>query len=90
MPPNDASFVRHSIAKTDPIQLWRPLWSHYRSVSNTTLIPLAPEGLKRFSRYILDQNAAIANGTSNATTINLKFLGIGDGITVSLHSFRQT
>ena len=34
-------------------------------------------------RYILDQNAAIANGTTNGTTINLKFLGIGNGITVS-------
>ncbi len=34
-------------------------------------------------RYILDQNARIANGTVKGTTINLHFLGIGNGLTVS-------
>ena len=42
------------------------------------------EGLYfRPSRYILDQNARIANGTVNGTAINLHFLGIGNGLTVS-------
>ncbi|KAI0639117.1 alpha/beta-hydrolase [Trametes polyzona] len=31
--------------------------------------------------YILDQNTGVANGTVNGTAINLKFLGIGDGLT---------
>jgi hypothetical protein len=35
------------------------------------------------SAYILDQNKAIANGTSKAVTINLQYLGIGNGLTVS-------
>ena len=34
-------------------------------------------------RHILEQNAGIANGTVKGTTINLKFLGIGNGLTVS-------
>ncbi|KAM5538295.1 hypothetical protein V8D89_008182 [Ganoderma adspersum] len=34
-----------------------------------------------FAAHILDQNAGIANKTVNGTTINLKFLGIGDGLT---------
>ena len=33
--------------------------------------------------YLLEQNAGIANGSVNGTTINLKFLGVGDGLTVS-------
>lgn len=36
------------------------------------------------ARHILDQNAGIANKTVNGTTINLKFLGIGDGLTVGV------
>ncbi|KAI0662545.1 serine carboxypeptidase [Cubamyces menziesii] len=37
--------------------------------------------------YILDQNAGIANGTVNGTKINLKFLGIGDGLTDPLEQY---
>ncbi|KAI0359086.1 serine carboxypeptidase [Trametes cingulata] len=37
--------------------------------------------------YILDQNAGIANGTVNGTHINLKFLGIGDGLTDPLAQY---
>ncbi|KAI0374464.1 serine carboxypeptidase [Pilatotrama ljubarskyi] len=37
--------------------------------------------------YILDQNAGIANGTVNGTSINLKFLGIGDGLTDPLSQY---
>lgn len=32
--------------------------------------------------YLLEQNAGIANGTVSGTPINLKFLGVGDGLTV--------
>ena len=32
--------------------------------------------------YLLAQNAGIANGTVTGTPINLKFLGVGDGLTV--------
>jgi hypothetical protein len=32
--------------------------------------------------YFLSQNAAIAAGTISAITLNLKVLGIGDGLTV--------
>lgn len=35
------------------------------------------------NRYFLEQNAGIANGTVEGITIPLKFLGVGDGITVS-------
>ncbi len=34
-------------------------------------------------RHFLDQNAAIANGSVSGVPINLKFLGVGDGLTVS-------
>ncbi|TBU34959.1 serine carboxypeptidase [Dichomitus squalens] len=37
--------------------------------------------------YILDQNARVANNTVNGTTINLKFLGIGDGLTDPLAQY---
>ncbi|KAH8080720.1 serine carboxypeptidase [Cristinia sonorae] len=37
-----------------------------------------------FSAYFLQQNAAIANGTVSGTTINLKTLGIGNGLTDGL------
>ncbi|KAI1797598.1 serine carboxypeptidase [Ganoderma leucocontextum] len=40
-----------------------------------------------FAAYILDQNAGIANKTVNGTTINLKFLGIGDGLTDPLSQY---
>lgn len=33
-------------------------------------------------RHILDQNAAIAAGTLSGLSINLKVLGIGNGLTV--------
>ena len=36
-----------------------------------------------FFRHFLDQNAAIANGSISGIPINLKFLGVGDGLTVS-------
>ncbi len=35
------------------------------------------------SRYFLQQNAGIANGTVSGVPINLKVLGVGDGLTVS-------
>ncbi|KAF8960015.1 serine carboxypeptidase [Flammula alnicola] len=34
-----------------------------------------------FAAYFLSQNAAIANGTVSGITLNLKVLGIGDGLT---------
>ena len=34
-------------------------------------------------RYFLSQNEAIAEGTVSGVPINLKFLGVGDGLTVS-------
>ncbi|RDX56185.1 serine carboxypeptidase [Lentinus brumalis] len=37
--------------------------------------------------YILDQNARIANGTVKGTTINLHFLGIGNGLTDPLSQY---
>lgn len=41
-------------------------------------------GLKYHTgRYILQQNAAIAAGTLSGLPINLKVLGLGDGLTVS-------
>jgi hypothetical protein len=36
-----------------------------------------------FAAYFLSQNAAIAAGTINGITLNLKTLGIGDGFTAS-------
>ncbi|PIL29646.1 hypothetical protein GSI_08283 [Ganoderma sinense ZZ0214-1] len=40
-----------------------------------------------FAAHILDQNAGIANKTVNGTTINLKFLGIGNGLTDPLAQY---
>ncbi|KAI8995399.1 serine carboxypeptidase [Trametes punicea] len=37
--------------------------------------------------YILDQNAGIANGTVSGTSIDLKLLGIGDGLTDPLAQY---
>lgn len=36
-------------------------------------------------RYFLSQNAAIAAGTISGLTLNLKVLGVGDGLTVGRH-----
>ena len=36
-----------------------------------------------FAAYFLDQNIAINDGKINGTAINLKTLGIGNGLTVS-------
>ena len=33
-------------------------------------------------RYFLSQNEGISNGTVSGIPINLKFLGVGDGLTV--------
>ena len=38
--------------------------------------------------YLLEQNAGIANGSVSGTPINLKFLGVGDGLTVSASRLR--
>ena len=38
--------------------------------------------------YLLEQNAGIANGSVSGTPINLKFLGVGDGLTVSASHLR--
>jgi hypothetical protein len=40
--------------------------------------------LSRSSRHFLSQNAAIAAGRAYGITLNLKVLGIGDGLTVGL------
>jgi len=37
-----------------------------------------------FANYFLEQNAGISNGSINGVPLNLKFLGIGDGLTVRL------
>jgi hypothetical protein len=38
--------------------------------------------IRRYPRYLLDQNAAIAAGTLSGIPINLKVLGVGNGLTV--------
>ncbi|KAI0758948.1 alpha/beta-hydrolase [Fomes fomentarius] len=40
-----------------------------------------------FASYFLDQNAAIANGSVSGVPINLKFLGVGDGLTDPLSQY---
>ncbi|EIN08494.1 serine carboxypeptidase [Punctularia strigosozonata HHB-11173 SS5] len=40
-----------------------------------------------FAAYFLDQNKAIANGTVTGTPINLKYLGVGDGLTDPLSQY---
>ncbi|KAM5540595.1 hypothetical protein V8D89_005626 [Ganoderma adspersum] len=40
-----------------------------------------------FAAYLLEQNAGIANGTVTGTPINLKFLGVGDGLTDPLSQY---
>lgn len=39
---------------------------------------------RQISRYFLSQNAAIAAGKITGITLNLKVLGVGDGLTVTL------
>jgi hypothetical protein len=41
------------------------------------------------SRYFLSQNAAIAAGTVTGIPLNLKVLGVGDGLTVSAIVFKK-
>ncbi|RDX39751.1 alpha/beta-hydrolase [Lentinus brumalis] len=40
-----------------------------------------------FAAYFLSQNAAIAKGTVSGVPINLKFLGVGDGLTDPLNQY---
>ena len=40
-------------------------------------------------RYFLQQNAAIASGSISGVPINLKVLGVGDGLTVSYPRIRS-
>ncbi|KAI0637608.1 serine carboxypeptidase [Trametes polyzona] len=40
-----------------------------------------------FAAHFLDQNAAIANGSVSGLPINLKFLGVGDGLTDPLAQY---
>ncbi|KAI0945689.1 hypothetical protein AcW1_001851 [Taiwanofungus camphoratus] len=40
-----------------------------------------------FAAYFLQQNAAIANGTVSGLPINLKYLGVGDGLTDPLSQY---
>ncbi|OBZ77753.1 Carboxypeptidase S1 [Grifola frondosa] len=40
-----------------------------------------------FAAYFLQQNAGIANGTISGIPINLKFLGVGDGLTDPLSQY---
>ncbi|TBU50585.1 alpha/beta-hydrolase [Dichomitus squalens] len=40
-----------------------------------------------FAAYLLEQNAGIANGTVSGTPINLKYLGVGDGLTDPLSQY---
>ncbi|KAI0671803.1 serine carboxypeptidase [Trametes maxima] len=42
-----------------------------------------------FVRYFLDQNAAIANGSAHGLPVNLKVLGIGDGLTDPLVQYES-
>ena len=58
-------------------------WNHARMIS--VYANAAPT-----TRYILEQNDGIANGAVTGTTINLKVLGIGNGLTVSLSNFIRT
>ena len=41
--------------------------------------------ISMFCSFFLQQNAAIAAGKLSGLPINLKVLGVGDGLTVSLH-----
>ncbi|KAF9444865.1 alpha/beta-hydrolase [Macrolepiota fuliginosa MF-IS2] len=41
-----------------------------------------------FAKYFLSQNAAIASGQVSGTTLNLKFLGIGNGLTGPLPQYQ--
>lgn len=64
-------------------QIRRTLWSYICCVrSDRTRCPDDIDPL--CCSYFLQQNAAIANGTVSGLPINLKYLGVGDGLTVSL------
>ena len=42
-----------------------------------------------FAHYFLQQNEAIANGSISSITLNLKTLGVGNGLTDSLNQYPQ-
>ena len=42
-----------------------------------------------FAAYFLQQNAAITAGTLSGIIINLKTLGIGNGLTVNFHNLSK-
>lgn len=58
---------------------------HYGPRFSTSVFPIflkKSHHLSTHFSYILDQNAAIANGRISGVELKLKFLGIGNGITV--------
>ena len=59
--------------------IWWSLWSHICSVRLMMWLFLV---LTVVCRHFLEQNDAIRYGTVKGKIINLKVLGIGDGLTV--------
>ena len=60
--------------------IWRTLWPYICSVRHIYVVFILLTVSAR--RYFLQQNAAIRFGTLKALPINLKVLGIGNGLTV--------
>ena len=71
-PPEILGFGQNHTADTMVLHLQRT--SHYVAI----FLPLTVS----VCRHFLQQNDAIQNGTVNGENINLKVLGIGDGLTV--------
>ena len=61
--------------------IWWPLRSYLGRVSRKVRCDMSIALNVRCS-YILSQNAAIASGKLSGIPINLKVLGVGDGLTV--------
>ena len=61
--------------------IWWALWPYIRSVRSCCVVEFIPL-TKSACRYFLQQNAAIQFGTLKGLPINLKVLGIGNGLTV--------
>lgn len=72
------------IKRSPSLQVWRSLRTYVRRVSSAAQCPTLPSPNDYFRSYFLDQNAAIAKGTVSGLPINLKVLGVGDGLTVRL------
>jgi len=72
-----------------PAQIRRALWAYVCCVSSSQYNAISPSLDHDIClRYFLQQNAAIEAASVDAAKINLKYLGIGNGLTVRTAAYQ--